>query len=80
MLGIWPTIILGVASVLIGVAGILVLRSEEQEASILEQMTLSVLSQRWVRPKTSTRIEGVKHISELAYLWRNEQVIAQGIE
>jgi hypothetical protein len=80
MLGIWPTIILGVALVLIGVAGTLVLRSEEQEASILEQMTLSVLSRRWVRPKTSTRIEGVKHISELAYLWRNEQVIAEGIE
>ena len=80
MLGIWPTIILGVALVLVGLAGILVLRSEEQEPSFLEQMTLSALSQRWVRPKTSTRIEGVKHISELAHLWRNEQVIAEGIE
>lgn len=80
MLGIWPTIILGVALVLVGLAGILVLRSEEQEPSFLEQMTLSALSQRWVRPKTSTRIEGVKHISELAHLWRNEQVITEGIE
>ncbi len=80
MLSIWPTIILGVALVLVGLAGILVLRSEEQEPSFLEQMTLSALSQRWVRPKSSTRIEGVKHISELAHLWRNEQVIAEGIE
>ena len=80
MLGIWPTIILGVALVLFGLAGILVLRGEEQEPSLLEQMTLSALSQRWVRPKKSTRIEGVKHISELAHLWRNEQVIAEGIE
>ena len=80
MLSIWPTIILGVALVLVGLAGILVLRSEEQEPSFLEQMTLSTLSQRWVRPKTSTRIEGVKHISELAHLWRNELVIAKGIE
>ena len=38
MLGIWPTIILGVALVLVGLAGILVLRSEEQEPSFLEQM------------------------------------------
>ena len=68
MLGIWPTIILGVALVLVGLAGILVLRAEEQEPSFLEQMTLSALSQRWGRPKTSTRIEGVKHISELAHL------------
>ncbi len=80
MLGIWPTIILGVALVLVGLAGILVLRSEEQEPSFLEQMTLSALSQRWVRPKSSTRIEGVKHISELAHLWRNEQVIAEGLK
>jgi len=81
MLSIWPTIILGVAMVLVGLAGILVLWSEEQDApSFLEQMTLSTLSKRWVRPKSFTRIEGVKHISELAYLWRNEQVIAQGIE
>jgi hypothetical protein len=80
MLGIWPTIILGVALVLVGLAGMLVLRDEEQEPSFLEQMTLSTLSQRWIRPKTSTRIEGVKHISELAHLWRNEQVIAEGIE
>ena len=81
MLSIWPTIILGVALVLVGLAGILVLRSEEQDASsFLEQMTLSALSQRWVRPKSFTRIEGVKHISELAHLWRNEQVIAEGIE
>ncbi|WP_319587863.1 HD domain-containing protein [uncultured Desulfobulbus sp.] len=80
MLGIWPMVILGGALVLVGVAGVLVLRSEEQEPSLLEQMTLSALSQRWVRPKTSTRIEGVKHISELAHLWRNEQVIAEGIE
>ncbi|MDD2468674.1 MAG: HD domain-containing protein [Desulfobulbus sp.] len=80
MLSIWPTGILGVALVLVGLAGVLVLRSEEQEPSLLEQMTLSTLSRRWVRPKTSTRIEGVKHISELAYLWRNEQVIAEGIE
>ena len=80
MLSIWPTIILGVALVLVGLAGILVLRSEEQEPSFLEQMTLSALSQRWVRPKSFTRIEGVKHISELAHLWRNEQVIAEGIE
>ena len=81
MLSVWPTIILGVALVLVGLAGILVLRSEEQDASsFLEQMTLSALSQRWVRPKSSTRIEGVKHISELAHLWRNEQVIAEGVE
>ncbi len=80
MLGIWATIILGVVLVLVGVAGILVLRSEEQEPSFLEQMTLSALSQRWVRPKPFTRIEGVKHISELAHLWRNKQVIAEGIE
>jgi len=80
MLSIWPMISLGGALVLVGVAGVLVLRSEEQEPSLLEQMTLSALSQRWVRPKTSTRIEGVKHISELAHLWRNEQVIAEGIE
>ena len=80
MLGTWPMIILGVALVLVGLAGILVLRSEEQEPSLLEQMTLSALSQRWVRPKSFTRIEGVKHISELAHLWRNEQVIAEGIE
>jgi hypothetical protein len=80
MLGVWPTIILGVALVLVGLAGMLVLRSEEQEPSFLEQMTLSALSQRWVRPKSFTRIEGVKHISELVHLWRNEQVIAEGIE
>ena len=80
MLSIWPTIILGVALVLVGVAGVLVLRSEEQESSFLEQMTLSALSQRWVRPKSFTRIEGVKHISELAHLWRNEQVIAEGLK
>ena len=80
MLGIWPTIILGVALVLVGLAGMLVLRDEEQEPSFLEQMTLSTLSQRWIRPKTSTRIEGVKHISELAHLWRNEQVIVEGIK
>ena len=44
MLSIWPTIILGVALVLVGLAGILVLRSEEQDASsFLEQMTLSAL-------------------------------------
>jgi len=80
MLSIWPTISLGGALVLVGIAGVLVLRSEEQEPSLLEQMTLSALSQRWVRPKSFTRIEGVKHISELAHLWRNEQVIAEGIE
>ena len=80
MLSTWPTIILGVALVLVGLAGILVLRGEAQEPSFLEQMTLSALSQRWVRPKSFTRIEGVKHISELAHLWRNEQVIAEGIE
>ncbi|MDD2466605.1 MAG: HD domain-containing protein [Desulfobulbus sp.] len=80
MLSIWPTVTLGVALMLLVLAGILVLRNEEQDPSFLEQMTLSALSQRWIRPKTSTRIEGVKHISELAYLWRNEQVIAEGIE
>ena len=81
MLGIWPTISLGGALVLVGVAGVLVLRGEEQDApSFLEQMTLSTLSQRWVRPKSFTRIEGVKHISELAHLWRNERLIAEGIE
>ncbi len=80
MPGTWPTIILGVAVVLVGLAGVLVLRGEEQEASLLEQMPLSVLSQRWIRPKSSTRIEGVKHISELAHLWRDERLIAQGIE
>jgi hypothetical protein len=80
MPSIWPTIILGVALMLVGLAGILVLRSKEQEPSFMEQMTLSALSQRWVRPKPFTRIEGVKHISELAHLWRNEQVIAEGIE
>ncbi|MDD2467198.1 MAG: HD domain-containing protein [Desulfobulbus sp.] len=80
MLSIWPTVILGVALVLVGLAGVLVLRSEEQAPSLLEQMALSTLSQRWVRPKSSTRIEGVKHISELAHLWRNELVIAEGIE
>jgi len=80
MLGIWPTISLGGALVLVGVAGVLVLRSEEQEPSLLEQMTLSALSQRWVRHRSSTRVEGVKHISELAHLWRNEQVIVEGIE
>ena len=80
MLSIWPTVIIGVALVLVGVAGILVLRSDEQEPSFLEQMTLSTLSQRWVQPKPFTRIEGVKHISELAHLWRDERLIAQGIE
>jgi len=80
MLMAWPTVTLGLALVLVGVAGVLVLQNEEQEPSILEQMTLSVLSQRWVRPKSSTRIEGVKHISELAHLWRNEQIIAESIE
>ena len=39
MLMAWPTIILGVALVLVGLAGILVLQSEEQEPSFLEQMT-----------------------------------------
>lgn len=80
MLSIWSTVILGGALVLVGVAGVLVLRGEEQESSILEQMTLSALSQRWVRSKSSTRIEGVKHISELAHLWRDERLIAEGIE
>jgi len=64
MLSIWPTVILGVALVLVGLAGVLVLRSEEQAPSRLEQMALSTLSQRWVRPKSSTRIEGVKHINQ----------------
>jgi len=84
MLLVWAGISL--ALVLAGVAGILVLKSEEPKPSLLEKITLSVLSQCWVRPKPLSkppkRIEGIqeKHISELAQLWRNERLIAQEIE
>jgi hypothetical protein len=80
MLIAWSTVIFGMALVLICVAGILVFQSEAPEQSFFEQMTLRVLSQQWVRHKPSIKIEGVKHISELAHLWRDELLIAQKIE
>lgn len=80
MLIAWSTVIFGMALVLICVAGILFFQSEAPEQSFFEQMTLRVLSQQWVRHKPSIKIEGVKHISELAHLWRDELLIAQKIE
>jgi len=66
----WTNVFLGMALLLVGLAGMVVLQNGERESSFLEKITLRKLSERWVRPGVQ-----IRHISELVHLWRDEQLI-----
>ncbi len=77
MLKSWPVAVWTLALGLTGVAGMLVRQTGAREAHEPELITLRSLSQRWLKPMRQEQGRENRHISELAHLWRNEELIAQ---
>ncbi len=77
MLMSWPVAAWTLALGLTGFAGILLRQAGVREALTPEKITLRRLSQRWLRPMRQMQGKESRHISELAHLWRDEELIAQ---
>ena len=66
----WPDLFLGLAVVLAGLAGAVLLRSRESRPPDTREIALGELAACW----TKTSVPRTVHIADLVHLWRDERV------
>ncbi|MDX9842060.1 MAG: metal-dependent phosphohydrolase, partial [Desulfobulbus sp.] len=72
----WPDLFLGLAVVLAGLAGAMLLRSRESRPPDTREIALGELAAGW----TKSPVHRTVHIADLVHLWRDERLARVEVE